>query len=415
MSKLSKLIFRPRQFFADKNKKKTLPAAGKPPSKPPQSKPVSLAGPTLLVPPASVMSLYRVVLHTGEGKDGLSHIAMWVPHLIESGVPFYVMTRDLELYNLACKTFINVHFCYAKGPMEVERAILMQPTLRAVMYPSNTGNNIHFLRFNHLTHVFLGHGDSDKSGSAHKFFRAYDEVWVAGQAHHDRFVNAGFDISGMEFCEVGRPGSRPALRSTSNAARAADLAKPATVNFLYLPTWEGVYAEQDYSSTALANQILTRVAKIGSTVAVKFHPVMGKRAVHLKNLDAKIQSELGVLGLDAQVSVIERMAPLQSAILRANAYICDISAVVTECLAGQGPIFVYIPNDRPIITSQSKMGYQDFAYTFSSVDELIEKIALVAAKGDTLKKARADALEYLLGAKATLEQAFEKNVQRFAK
>ena len=45
----------------------------------------------------------------------------------------------------------------------------------------------------------------DKSASAHKFFRVYDEIWVAGQAHIDRFKNAGFNTAHIDFVKVGAP------------------------------------------------------------------------------------------------------------------------------------------------------------------------------------------------------------------
>lgn len=37
------------------------------------------------------------------------------------------------------------------------------------------------------------------------FFRAYDENWVAGEAHIDRMLNAGFNLNGLKHLKTGRP------------------------------------------------------------------------------------------------------------------------------------------------------------------------------------------------------------------
>lgn len=422
MSKLTKLLFRPHRFFADigsgRRPAPAAPAESGRPAPGPSTLTVPLGGEPprdpAWVPPSAALGLYEACLHSGEGPDGLSHLMMWIPHLLEAGISFYVLVRDPKLQALVRQTYGDLAVLCAKGPLEVEDIFRAQPLLRAVFYPSNTGNNIHLLRFNHLTHIFLGHGDSDKSGSAHKFFRVYDEVWIAGQAHRDRFVNAGFSMEGIRFIEVGRPGSRALLQAKA-AAGAARWQAGEPKSFLYLPTWEGTYAEQDYSSMAIANLLADRIGALPQTrLAVKFHPSSGKRLALYRGIDEAVRGEMRKRGREGMCWVADRMEPLPSCILRANMFICDISAVITECLAGDGPIFTYLPRDRPIITSASRMQTAEFTYTFSSVDELLARIAALDRDGDVLAEARGRAREYFLGATATLAGAFTAAVRRVA-
>ncbi|HGY6794033.1 TPA: hypothetical protein ACNTBI_004565, partial [Escherichia coli] len=145
------------------------------------------------------------LIHTGEGINCSFHIEQWIGEFIASNERFALLIRDINLYNWAITQYPNVDIVYAKSAIAVEQVLNQLPYLKAIYYLSNTGNLIHTLRYNIYQHIFLGHGDSDKAASAHKFFRVYDEIWVAGQAHIDRFKNAGFNVEHIKFVKVGRP------------------------------------------------------------------------------------------------------------------------------------------------------------------------------------------------------------------
>ena len=78
---------------------------------------------------------------------------------------------------------------YAPKTRHVEE--LIRPTTMVAYYLANAGKNVHLLREASIRHVFLNHGDSDKSTSANPVSRVYDGVWVAGQAAIDRYKAAG--------------------------------------------------------------------------------------------------------------------------------------------------------------------------------------------------------------------------------
>ncbi|MFC6276862.1 CDP-glycerol glycerophosphotransferase family protein [Psittacicella hinzii] len=344
-------------------------------------------------------------IHTGEGMThGPSHLSMWIPFFVQAGVDFVVIVRNRDLFNWVIREFPYVDVVYAKTPQDIENVFLSLPVLKAIYYISNTGNLIHSLRFNDYQHIFLGHGDSDKTASAHKFFRVYDQVWVAGQAHIDRFANTGFNTAHMEFVKIGRPTLANVIKLTDSDWRQRPL------HFLYLPTWEGVYEEGNYSSVTLAAQMLQHLATTyNAPVTTKFHPVTGSRNKMLANVNTDVQKVLEQTGVE--FAIANRLTPVSDLLLNANIFICDISAVVSECIAANGPIFVYIPQDKEIKIAKSNMDYNYYAYTFSTLEELYSQLEQVLNGNDYKAQARQEAREYLLGKTQTQNDEFIAQVQ----
>lgn len=346
-----------------------------------------------------------IILHTGEGRPGQSHLNLWIPHFAAAQIPYIILIRNADLYKWAVQKYPSLSIAYAKKPLDVEKLINRLPQLQAVLYPSNTGNNIHLLRFNDIEHIFIGHGDSDKTASAHKFFRVYDKIWVAGQAHIDRFANAPFESKHISFLKVGRPNLKAILK---NNTRTGISNSPSV---LYLPTWEGVYEEQNYSSINFAGKLLSELHTIfGATINAKLHPQTGIRDKTLANAREHLKQALtqqGILSTIHEKSTgIEELVPL------GNIFICDISAVVTECLSANKPIFVYKPKDREIKMSQCAMPYEYYAYTFNSFDELIQKLTSVLDGEDPLAENRKKAIDYFVSEKETLNDGFLQQLKQ---
>lgn len=431
MSKLTKLIRHPKQFFSDAAKKRTDNTTNMPINKVPAVAAKKRADKTTNMPinkvPAvpinsktfdvsrlNVVMSSRVLLHSGEGEPGKAHMRMWIESFEDAGVPFAVLTRLPVLHDFVKKNWPRVSVALAASAPDVEKIVNSLPHLTTVFYPSHTGNNIHLLRFNHLAHVFIGHGDSDKSGSAHKFFRAYDQVWTAGEAHIDRFRNTGINFGHLEFVKVGRPALLPIAKIVEQSIpemRRAMLKRPV---ILYLPTWEGTFEEQNYSSLGLSGEILKAANTIGNrgSVLVKIHPMTGQRNTALKSADSQL---LQLLKEDRVVcEIIDRSEPLDQHLLRANVFICDNSAVITECLAVDAPIFVYRPQGEHLRFTQSAMPPDHFAYVFSNIDEFAEKFELFMSEGDTLAQKRSEARQYLLGIEETRANRFADEVRRLA-
>ena len=95
-----------------------------------------------------------------------------------------------------------------------------------------------------LTHIYLGHGDSDKEISAHP--ATHEKIFVAGQAAIDRYSAHNVVIPAEKFYIVGRP----QLDGVLSGVRERGADEPLTV--LYAPTWLGYNKASTLSSLPAA-------------------------------------------------------------------------------------------------------------------------------------------------------------------
>lgn len=413
MSKLTKLVNTPELFLRDMVEKR-VPAIVKPliTRKPTNEKDSESNSAIVATKEASKpdsqntldirhVNFYQnipFIIHCGESlAAGSNQLAPWIPVFTQANRHFLIIVRNQPIYKWLVNTFPWIYVAYAKSASDVEEVIKLLPSLKYVFYPSSTGNNIHLVRFNHLNHVFIGHGDSDKQSSAHKALRIYDEIWTAGQAHIDRFHNMDFDTAHLKFLKVGRPNLSKILK---NSEQKLPLPK-----VLYLPTWEGVIEDTNYSSTHHSGAILHEIcSNFNLTIDVKYHPFTGNRNSVLKNINNN--TEHMIIEDNLSSSVIHKDVNIANIIQNYNIFICDISGVVTECLAANCPIFVYVPTDRTVIIAESNMTYHDYCYTYSSLEELSEKLQIVLSGNDYLAEQRAKAIDYFLGHEETLNDKF---------
>lgn len=343
------------------------------------------------------LSYAPAVLHVSEGLGAEFHIELWIEHLREAlGDNVFVILRSAPLFD-AVKNREDIDCVYVRDGRDAEQLVYQCPSLRTVFYVSNTGNVVHFVRLNHLSHVFLGHGDSEKSASCHRFFRVYDEVWTAGQAHIDRFMGSGLRFESLDFKIVGRPGLKTAL--------AEPLVSSGT-RFLYLPTWEGYQDSQNYSSLALSQTFLTNVAtNIGYMPVVKFHPWTGKQADTPHHKEETLSKAFDDLNLP--IDIQPRKASIASVMHDVDFLICDISSVITDFLITLRPIFVYMSPKTKMHLASSRMPYTEYVYPFSTPEELEGLIDQVIVRGDdVLADARRIALNYFIDVEATLADRF---------
>lgn len=224
-----------------------------------------------------------VVMYFSGSKDAAYQANMWLDTLTDlerrGHRPIMVM-RERGLVRQLRATTLPV-LCV---PAATQLINLDFSSVRVALYPANVGNNIHFLRIPGVTHVFIGHGDSDKLASVNPFSKVYDEVWVAGPAGRDRYALAGVGVRDEEIVEVGRPQLDELM---DRPVQPAGLIPTV----LYAPTWEGWTDDPGNTSLLLAGEnIVKRLLNAAEPVRLLYkpHPFTGLRDPKARAVNERI-------------------------------------------------------------------------------------------------------------------------------
>src|SRR5690554_5861126 len=205
----------------------------------------------------------ELVIYTSRPDDASYQVAMWLPYLRRSGRRFVVVARTREavdgLVPLVPEPVLQRHSAAA-----LETVIT--PSLGAVFYVNASSGNNQMVRHHKLTHVYLGHGDSDKPPSYNPTHRMYDQVFAAGPAAIERYGAHGVRVDPDRFVVVGRPQVEDV--DVVDGPPGGD--GPRTV--LYAPTWRGHVADTALSSLPSGERIVAALLERDVRVVFRPHP-----------------------------------------------------------------------------------------------------------------------------------------------
>lgn len=272
----------------------------------------------------------EVVVHFG-GPDSSTHVVnVWTPSLAAVPHPCAFIVR--ERVHLDRVEAHGLPVVYLPGNTDVEMFAIA--SIGLALYPTNIVKNNHLLRIPGIVDVFVGHGDSDKAGSASPITRIYDEVWVAGAAGRDRYRRARVGVRDEQIREMGRP-------QLADISRVTTQSRTDLFTVLYAPTWEGFYAAWSYSSVASmgAAMIAALLAIPGVRVVYKPHPATGSQDAAYARADAKLRTQVWAAGGPHQV--LTGVAGLYAAFNSADLLVSD----VTDFLYSRKPYVVTNPHD----------------------------------------------------------------------
>ncbi|MDQ4138110.1 MAG: CDP-glycerol glycerophosphotransferase family protein [Actinomycetota bacterium] len=264
-------------------------------------------------------------------------------------------------------------------------------SIKVALYPTNVAKNNHLIRLPGIFDVFVGHGDSDKGGSANPISRIYDEVWVAGRGARDRYRRAQVGVREEQVREVGRPQLLGIDRAHPDVPRVGPL------SVLYAPTREGFYAAWSYSSVAGMGERVIRQLLSQSDVAVTYkpHPATGSRDAATAEADRLIRDLITDAG--APHRIVESQLSLTEVFNQSDVLISDISSVVSDFISSRKPYIVC--NTHAVEESEFRHEFPSTAAAYllePSCETLPD--ALAAIRGtDPLRGARDHLAQYLLG------------------
>jgi len=272
------------------------------------------------------------IVYTSRPDDASYQVAMWLPYLERTGRRYLVVARtQVAAEPLARLTDAPVVVMWSVRSLDA----LPTKNLGAVFYVNaSSGNNV-MVRYSRLTHVYLGHGDSDKPPSYNPTHAMYDRIFAAGQGAIDRYAAHGVHIDPAKFDIVGRP-QVEGIRVVAPGAGV-----PAEPTVLYAPTWRGHVGATALQSLHLGEQIVTALLQRGARVIFRPHPF----SYEFEQDAAAIERVQAILAADARTSgrahvwgpAAEKDRSIVECVNESDAMVSDVSSVVSDYLYSGKP------------------------------------------------------------------------------
>jgi hypothetical protein len=209
---------------------------------------------------------------------------------------------------------------------------------KVVLYCNNSVLNFESLLDSRMLHVHVNHGESDKQSMASNNAKAYDRVFVAGDAAVDRYVTGLLDFDASRLVRVGRP--------QLDLPRTPLLAPSTRRTVLYAPTWEGDADYNDYTSVDTLGEAIVRAILEVPDVRLVYKP---HPKITTSLTPAIADAHLAIMGL------VEEAARLDPTAGHTQVLTGDILAVMPGCdamvtdVSSVGLDWLYLHTDKPIL------------------------------------------------------------------
>jgi hypothetical protein len=324
-------------------------------------------------------------------------LGMWLPYFERLNRRFIVITRHAHTVpDIAELTSAPV---LLPKPNSTHGRLwhLAVGSLKASFYVQNDPANVEMLRFRRLTHIWLNHGDSDKSAAYSSRHAAFDKIFVPGQQGVDRYAAHGVRIRPEQFALVGRP--QIERIETGDVPLLAEA--PPTV--LYAPTWHGGRPNTNYSSLPLGMQIVDALLARGVTVIFRPHPhTYGDP--QQRGLAQEIQRRLGAdRKATGRQHVFGRAAEtdwdIPDCFNHCDALITDVSSVASDFLATGKPMAMVAIQQKGAAFRKAipmaRVAYviqRDLSTLPAALDELLGPDSLAAPRREYRRYCLGDAL-----------------------
>ena len=294
-----------------------------------------------LVPGAD--TAFRVAVYFSDEPVNLYQIRQWYAPLQElaRSQPVVVISRmpDTTMLLLDECPLPVVH---APQITDIE-SFMGHHEMGLVLYVNQNLRNFQMLRFAGPAHVFVSHGESDKSYMASNQLKAYDRVFIAGPAAAERLEGAlvEFDVA-QRAVEIGRP-------QTDDVPAGPALPQDERITVLYAPTWEGDRPSMFYGSIATHGDAMLRALLADPRFRVVYRPhprsgsfraAYGGASHHLAHLVSQANHADPAAG-----HLVDLDTPFGWHLGRLDVCITDISAVALDWLATGKPLVLTRPAD----------------------------------------------------------------------
>jgi hypothetical protein len=208
---------------------------------------------------------------------------------------------------------------------------------KVVLYCNNSMLNFQSLISGRMLHVHINHGESDKQSMASNNAKAYDRVFIAGEAAVQRHAAGLLEFDTSRLVRIGRP---------QLDLHPASMLPPTTRRtVLYAPTWEGDAEYNNYTS----------VDTIGAEIVDAILAVPDVRLVYKPH--PKVATSITPTVRDAHHDILRRMT--QAAINDPDGghqaiTSTDILAIMPDCdamvtdVSSVGLDWLYLRTEKPV-------------------------------------------------------------------
>lgn len=279
-----------------------------------------------------------VVAYFADDPTRTYQLVQWLPVLevLHQQHPVALVLRDPDSAEvIASRTDLPIHVAPLFNELS-ELYVELDP--KVALYCNNSMLNFNSLVESRMLHAHINHGESDKQSMASNNAKAYDRVFVAGEAAVQRHEAALMEFDASRLVRIGRP---------QLDLRSGDVLLPTERRtVLYAPTWEGDADYNDYTSVAvLGREIVRSILAVPDTRLIyKPHP---KVTTSLRSDIRDAHRDLLSIIAEAQENAPDagHVAIVAGDILAVmpacDAMITDVSSV--------GLDWLYLCNDKPIL------------------------------------------------------------------
>ncbi len=281
-------------------------------------------------------------IYTSWPFDASHQVTMWLPYLQRAAGRCVIITRN-AVPAVALAKLVDVPVIEARGIHDLDG--LVPASMKAAFYPNASSGNGLFVRYPQLTHVFLGHGDSDKPTSYNPTHAMYDRIFSAGEAAVRRYAEHGVLISPEKFTIVGRPQVENILPPSRLPSAVAD---PVV---LYAPTWRGHVEETRLYSLPAGERIVSALLATGASVIFRPHPFSYDHpddVATIRRIQQLLAADQARTGRQHRWgAAAEKDWGIVDCANHSDAMVSDVSSVVSDYLFSGKPIALVAASTDP--------------------------------------------------------------------
>jgi len=272
-----------------------------------------------------------VLAYFGDDPSRAYQLAQWLPVLeqLDAVQPVGIVLRRPDTAAVVAPT-TRLPLLLAEEFAEL-RALYGGLDAKVVLYCNNSPRNFESLLESRALHVHVNHGESDKQSMASNNAKAYDRVFVAGEAAVQRLTTGLLEYDASRLVRVGRP--------QLDLRREPALEPSARRMVLYAPTWQGDADYNNYSSLDV----------LGTEIVRQLLAVPDVRVVYKPHPQVSFGDDAAVAAAHAEVLALlsgsgDHLA-LEDADILAVLPACD--AMVTD-VSSVGLDWLYLRTDCPL-------------------------------------------------------------------